>query len=383
MKPTYTHQHRHTASRRQGGKTTQQTGLYRLKRFSPWPALMEHLGFGKHPKPSSKSPLRTDNDASRVIFNSEIGWRFADHGTGESGDGTVFQPNHPEPDQVKNLATLREICRAVAQNLIAHGTPKAHPATAQPIGSAEEPMFLPVQTGFGPGTVEQHRQLARVMDVGIEAVNWAVERGVLVFGEWQGLQCYGGCDASGRLLELRRLNGLNFPAFGELQERPSHTVKHSQKNWPVGLPEAGQAACLLLVNGLADFIAAHEMIVANQLDGRWAPVAMLSAEVQISKDALPCFNGKQVLICFHNDAEHRGSQEAVNWHRQLQAANCAQISLLDYRKLNEVVVGSIKDMDTHPSPIPAREFSWRQWLRHQLQRWGHKFNGLRQPALQH
>lgn len=240
-------------------------------------------------------------------------------------------------------------------------------------------MFLPDRTGFGPGTDEQHRQLARLMGVSVEAVDWAVERGVLVFGEWHGLQCYGVCDSSGRLVELRRLNGLNFPAVGELQARKSHTVKHSQRNWPVGLPEASTAANLLLVEGLADFIAAHELIVANQLEDQWAPIAMLSAGVSISRDALPGFNGKEVLICVNNAPEHTGCQTALSWCEQLQAAKCAKVNLLDSRKLAELAGCGVKN----PSPTPVRELGWRQWLRRQLQRWGLKFNGLPRPVLNH
>lgn len=304
------------------------------------------------------------------------------YGARESSHGTTFMANHPKFDQRENLASLSEICRAVARKVTGHGTPKPHPTAAPIMGSAEEPMFLPDRTGFGPGTDEQHQRLARLIGVSVEAVSWAVERGVVVFGDWHGLQCYGVCDSSGRRFEIRRLNGLNYPAVGELQSRRSHTLKHSQANWPVGLPEAKRAANLLLVEGLADFIAAHEVIVANQLEDQWAPVAMLSAG-SISPDALPGFTGKQVLICCHNDADHQGGQAALNWRNQLQAANCAQISLLDTRKLAGLAGGGIKDLNDHPSPTPVRELGWRQWLRNQLQRWRLKFNGLSHPALNH
>lgn len=337
MKTTNTTQHHRSAFRKQNGQTTQLPSLDQLKQFCPLPALMEHLGLGKHARASSKSSFRA------------------------------------------NFSSLLGACRAVAQKVAGHRTPNTHRATAPSIGIAEEPMFLPDRTGFGPGTVDQHRQLARLMGVRVEAVDWAVERGVVVFGEWHGQQCYGVCDCSGRLFELRRLNGLNFPAVGELQSRASHTVKHSQQNWPVGLPETRQAANLVLVEGLADFIAAHELIVANQLEDQWAPVAMLSAGVSISGDALPGFTGKQVLICVHNDAADQGGQAALNWHRQLRAAKCAQVSLLDSRKLAEVAGGRVKNLNE----TPVHELGWRQWLRNQLQRWGLKFNGLSNPALNH
>lgn len=383
MKPTNITEHRHSASRSKGSQSNHQPSLHQLKQLCPLPALIEHLGLGRHAKPSSKSPVRTDNNASWGIFNSDDGWRFKDHGTGDTGAEIAFLASHLRLDPHENFLLLLGVYWATAQKVSSGRTQDVQSGPSTPFNGAEEPMFLPDRTGFGPSTVDQHRQLARLMGVSVEAVDWAVERGVLVFGVWHGQQCYGVCDQSGRLFEIRRLNGLNFPAVGELQSRASHTVKHSQQNWPVGLPEAGQAANLVLVEGLPDFLAAHELIVANQLEDHWAPVAMLSAGVSISSDALPGFNGKDVLICPHNHPNHRGGQAALNWRNQLQAANCAQISLLDTRKLAELAGGGIKDLNDQPRPTPVRELGWRQWLRNQLQRWRLKFNGLSHPALNH
>lgn len=347
MKPTNTTQPRHTALRKQGSQSNHQPSLHQLKQQCPLPTLMEHLGLGKYAKPSSKSPFRTDNNASWGIFNTANGWRFKDHGTGDSGDEIAFLANHLRLDQRENFPSLLDVYRAMAQKVVGDRAGKTQPATSQRTESTDEPRLLPDRTGFGPGTDEQHQRLAELRGFSIEAVSWAVERGVLVFGEWHGRQCYGVCDQSGRLFELRCLDGVSFPAVGELQERKSHTVKHSQKSWPVGLPEAESAANLLLVEGLPDFIAAHEVIVASQLEDQWAPVAMLSAGVFISPDALPGFNGKQVLICFHNDADHQGGQAALKWRKQLQAANCDKVRLLDTRKLAELADGGIKDLNDY------------------------------------
>ena len=347
MKPTNTTQHRHSASHKQASRHNPQPSVHQLKQLCPLPDLMKHLGLGKHAKASSKSPFRADNNASWGIFNSDNGWRFKDQATGDSGDEITFLASYLRLDQRENFPSLLGVYRAVAQKVAGDNTGKTQPATSQPIESTDEPRFLPDRTGFGPGTDEQHRQLAELRGFSIEAVGWAVERGVVVFGEWHGQQCYGVCDSSGRLFELRRLDGVNFPAVGGLQERKSHTVKHSQKSWPVGLPEAESAANLLMVEGLPDFIAAHEVIVASKLEDQWAPVAMLSAGVQISFDALPGFNGKQVLICFHNDAEHQGGQAAVKWCKQLKTANTAKVSLLDTRKLAELADGGIKDLNDY------------------------------------
>ena len=383
MKPTNITEHRHSASSSKGSQSNHQPSLHQLKQVCPLPVLMEHLGLGTRAKPSSKSPVRTDNNASWGIFESDNGWRFKDHGTGDTGAEIAFLASHLRLDPHENFLLLLGVYWATAQKEISGRSPDVQSPSSKPRNSAEEPMFLPDRTDFGPGTCEQHQQLARLMGVSVEAVDWAVERGVVVFGDWHGLQCYGVCDQSGRMFEIRRLNGLNFPAVGELQSRRSHTVKHSQENWPVGLLEAKRAVNVLLVEGLPDFIAAHEVIVANQVQHLWAPVAMPSAGVAISPDALTGFTGKQVLICFHNDAEHQGGQAALNWRGQLQAANCAQISLLDARTLAELAEGGTKDLNNHSRPTPVRELGWRQWLRNQLQRWRLKFNGLSHPALNH
>lgn len=303
---------------------------------------MRHLGLGSYAKPSCKSPFRTDSNPSWGIFETGNGWRFKDHGTGESGDEIAFLANYLRLDQREDYPLLLGVLWAVAQKVRRNSDVQPAPTT----GEAETNQ-QPDRTGFGSGNCELHRELAELRGFSIGAVDWAVERGVLVFGEWHGHQCYGVGDSSKRLFELRRLDGLDFPAAGALQPRKSHTVKHSQKSWPVGLPEASTAANLLLVEGLPDFIAAHELIVAGQLMAQWAPVAMLSAGVAISKDALAAFHGKQVVICFHNDTEHQGLKGALKWRDQLEAAKCGKVSLLDTGKLADLAGGGIKDLNDY------------------------------------
>lgn len=324
-----------------------QLSLDQLKQQCPLPTLMEHLGLGKYAKASSKSPFRADHNASWGIFTTDKGWRFKDHGTGDSGDEIAFLANHLRLDQRENFPLLLGVYRAAAMKVGSHPPATAHSVPTLPTRESAGISLLPDKTGFGPATNDQPQQLAELRGFSVESVNWAVERGVLVFGDWHGLQCYGVCDSSGRLVELRRLDGQNFPAVGQLQERKSHTLKHSQKSWPLGLPEAHEASNVLLVEGLPDFIAAHELILAGQLVQQWAPVAMLSAGTQIAAEALSDFNGKRVLICFHNDPGHQGGQAALNWRKQLQSANGAQISLLDTRKLSVAANGSIKDLNDY------------------------------------
>ena len=104
-----------------------------------------------------------------------------------------------------------------------HGKPRGHlladgkrvpaycpPRPAPPAEPTPRP--LPDRTGFGSGTPEQVRRLATLRPYHREGLEWAHERGVLVFGSWHGFECHGLTDASGRIVELRRMDGELFPA---------------------------------------------------------------------------------------------------------------------------------------------------------------------------
>src|SRR5262249_40350018 len=65
----------------------------------------------------------------------------------------------------------------------------------------------PNRGGFGPGTAEQLKSLAEARPFSREGLEWAQERGVLVFGRWNGNECYGVTDKSAKVLELRRIDG--------------------------------------------------------------------------------------------------------------------------------------------------------------------------------
>ena len=236
--------------------------LIQLKQQCPLPVLMKHLGLEQYARPSSKSPFRNDDHASWGIFQTAQGWRFKDHGTGEGGDEITFLANHLNLDQRASFPSLLAIYQAVAHKVTATNPQTNPPAASHPAETTALPTTtLPDRTGFGSGTDEQRRQLAELRGFTGEAIAWAVERGVLVFGGWHGNECYGICDQSGRIVELRCLDGSNFPAVGGLQERKSHALRHSQKNWPVGLLEAQPVPNILLVEGVPDFIAAHEVIL--------------------------------------------------------------------------------------------------------------------------
>jgi hypothetical protein len=88
----------------------------------PLPDLMKRLGVGEHAVKSCQSPFRDDKNASWGIFNGDKGWKWKDHGTGETGDEIDFiaQVESLSPDDARKryfeLAGLREEAAPVARN---------------------------------------------------------------------------------------------------------------------------------------------------------------------------------------------------------------------------------------------------------------------------
>ncbi|MBI3414226.1 MAG: hypothetical protein HY043_02720 [Verrucomicrobia bacterium] len=209
---------------------------------------------------------------------------------------------------------------------------------------------LPDRSGFGPGTAEQIQRLAKMRPYHCEGLEWASERGLLVFGSWRGFDCHGVTDASGRVLELRRMDGEPFPAVPgtSLVERKSHSVKGSQKQWPLGIAEAQNFASIALMEGLPDFLAAHYVALWEQAshhakrDARCVPVAMLSSSPEIHADALTLFRGKHVRIFAH--AEGAGLKGAARWLTQLQSADAARVDVFDFSAYRKTDGSRVNDL---------------------------------------
>jgi hypothetical protein len=302
---------------------------------------------GSYTKPSCKSPFRTDSNPSWGIFETNNGWRFKDHGTDETGDEIALLANHLRLDQRNHFRLLLDVYQAAATKT---GDCAAVDNPVNTHDSAEgvaDPKPLPDRSGFAAGTNEQHEALATLRGLNLESIQWAVERGVLVFGSWQQFDCYGVTDSSGLIVEIRRLDGHNFPAAGSLSERKSHALKDSRKSWPVGLSEAAEATNILLVEGLPDFISAHELLLANPCKDSWAPVAMLSANAAISAEALTKFQGKSILIWFHSDDQHQGLNAALKWRDQLRELPNTTVGFFDTGKLAELADAPLKDLNDY------------------------------------
>lgn len=96
-------------------------------------------------------------------------------------------------------------------------------------------------------------------------------------------------------------------------------VKGNWATWPVGLNALNDmpwGAEVLLVEGTGDMLAAWEVVLyASKM---MVPVAMFGASQSIHEGALPCFDGRNVIIIEQHDPA--GAKATERWTQQLTDA---------------------------------------------------------------
>ena len=317
-----------------GGKSEASIDISKLRACCPMPVLLARMGLRQHAKQTCRSPLRQDKKPSWGIFQREGRYFWKDHATGESGDEITFIIQAKKYTGPSAFPKALEYWQEVADK---------GAATPVELGSmTAEPQQKPDASGFGPGSDEQLQRLANLRKIDPLGLLVAQERGHLVFGHRCGHEVFGVRDSSGHVLEVRRLDGKPFPAFGDLVERKSHAIKGSRKNWPVGVAEAGARPMILLVEGLPDFLAAFEVVVREGALDRVAPVAMLAAGSSIAGDALALFKDKSIRIVHHLDAAGRAG--AKRWKEQLVEAGASKV---DFLTLDDDDSSPIKDLNDY------------------------------------
>ncbi|MEI6393266.1 MAG: toprim domain-containing protein [Verrucomicrobiota bacterium] len=311
-----------------------------LKEQCPLPDLMRLVGLGRYAKSSAPSPFRQDNNASWGIFEYKGSWYFKDFSTDQSGDEIRFLACLLKLDEKKDFKELIEIYQHIADQM--QLSPPVLLQDPKPSHPVEIELQKPSCSLFSPGTREQLATLSACRGLSIEGLQWAQQRGVLVFGRWYGVEVYGVRDCSGRVMEIRKLNGTLFEAIGGLSARKSHAIKGSQKKWPVGIQEAADRTMIVLVEGIPDLLAAHQVLIEENRQEDVAPVGMLCASVSISDDALPFFKGKHVRLFPHADAS--GVKAARKWSQQLKAAGVAKLDFYDFARLKTTPDERVKDL---------------------------------------
>ncbi len=305
----------------------------------PLPALMSRMGYAKFAKRSCPSPFRTDKKPSWGVFQRNDRWFWKDHGTGDSGDEVDFIVKAKKIPAAHSFQRAVDIWNRMADK-------KSKPDEVVVLSDqVQEIRERPDRSGFGPGFDTQLETLCKLRRIHPLGVVLAQMHGVLVFGRLAGQDVYGVTDSSGHVLEVRRLDGEQFPSYGTLPERKSHAVKGSRKDWPVGLAEVGSKGTVLLVEGVPDLLAAFEVVAQEGAMETVCPVAMLSGSASIGPDALPAFKGKHVRIVPHND--EAGRKGAARWKEQLIVAGAAKVDFILLCADEEIDTTPIKDLNDY------------------------------------
>jgi hypothetical protein len=230
---------------------------------------------------------------------------------------------------------------------------------------SEQRVKLPVKLpGLRPGAdINVARsQCAESRGVSDAAVSLAVCAGVLRFGEVCGFPSWVLLDKSLRAAEARRLDRLIFPAVGKLGERKAHSLKGTDKSWPVGVDELRlrpSFRAVMLVEGGPDFMAALHFLNEREVWDVW-PVAMLGRSTggTIHPEALALLAGRKVRIFHHEDADGGGVKAARKWGLQLAEKGCT-VDGFSFAGLRQRDGSSVKDLNDccaiHPDDVAKLE----------------------------
>lgn len=254
------------------------------------------------------SPLRPDKQPSFSCYRDNAGAeKWKDHGTGESGDLLDLIVKVRGCELPEALAWARELL----------GIDPA--AERRPDGKRKW------RPDLRRGTPEQLRRLSTLRSFHVEALEDATGRGFVWFSTMAKMDTWCVTDRRRQVIELRRLDGQPWAAYGALPERKAHCVG-TGKNVPVGIEEAADFDKCALVEGAPDFVALFHFMHAEERRDV-APLGLLgAASHRLDAEALKKLRGKTVCLYPHRDEAGQAACQA--WARQLRDAG-AKVTAFD------------------------------------------------------
>ncbi len=296
-------------------------------------ALWRHFDFAGKPGKSCPCPWRKDDHPSFSVNPQGTLWH--DFATGEAGDQVDFL-------QRASGLSQKDACRKFIELAGGHITPT--PRAARPQERRAESKPKPAFPNFHAGTVADFKQLATLRNIGREGLEWASERGLLRFATLKGFPSWLVTDCARVNAQARRMDGKPWEHIGA----KAWTLPDSRAAWPLGIREAADFPRVALVEGGADFLAAHYLALWEQAshhgkrDVQCVPVAMLGASQRIHPDALPLFTGKRVRIFGHDDEAGRAAVE--RWAGQLSPFGCC-LDAFSFSEFRQVDGSPVKDLN--------------------------------------
>jgi hypothetical protein len=300
------------------------------------PELWHLLGCPGEPGRSCQAPYREDRKPSFSIYGGGLRWK--DFATGEGGDaidflGKVVGVTNGEAVR-QFLERANGVVRMAPQRKL---TPKQRPR--------------PDLGMLRRGRPRELAGVAATRNIYLKAAEVAHDMGTLRFGLVCDRPSWIATDTSGLCAEARRLDGRPYPAIGTiLAERKAHTLRHSRKDWPIGiLPAASYRKSfdvIALVEGGPDFLAVNHFSLEQRRLGI-LPVAILGRGVcshGLHPDSLEHFRGMRVRLYPHDDPDGRAYENAEVLSRQLERLNCA-VDVFIFKGLRKRNGERIKDLN--------------------------------------
>jgi hypothetical protein len=292
-----------------------------------------------------KSPLRPDKHPSCSFYDD--GRRMMDWSDGKSYDGIQFLG---EALGVENGEAIRRFVE------IANGRPIT--VESPPIIRAESDANLqtkrPSLSGLRTANRYEVQQIANNRKIDPRAVELAQNLGTLRVGKVCRFFSWVILDQSGICAEGRRINRKPYPAIESpkfsILERKAHTLRGSQKNWPVGVLPAREyrqsIEAFVLVEGGPDYLAALHFGLAQKRTGI-LPVAILGRGQGLRglhADSLAYIRGHRVRIYPHADVDGGSYEAALSLCKQLQQQGC-QVDFYVFSELRKADGAAIKDLN--------------------------------------
>lgn len=289
------------------------------------PVLWRRFGFQGEPKPSCRCPWREDRKPSFSV--SPDGLLFHDFATGEGGDAVDFLQR---ATGLSRQAAVRKFIE-----MAGHGgncPPARQPRVDLP--QRRKPNLPALEIGDAADL----DRLSDLRQVSIEGLRLAQRRGLLWFATLRTHRAWVVTDAVRLNAQARRLDGKPW----EHVDAKSWTLPGSWASWPIGIREATPFACIALVEGGPDLLAAFGFMHCEDRADSCGAVGMMGAGHSINADALPGFASKTVRIFAHADAD--GRMAAERWTRQLQSVG-AVVDAFDFAGLRKVDGSAVKDLN--------------------------------------
>jgi|GEM_PF-1610147 len=179
-------------------------------------------------------------------------------------------------------------------------------------------------------------QLANRLNVSEEAISLAIKDNYLKFYSKRGIRYWAISEGRLNVTQERRLDG-QMIEFENGTTAKCRTF--GSPSCPIGLKNLKDN--IILCEGGTDFLAAYQLILAENLEKCFSPVCILGASNRINEQCLPYFKDKNILV--FPDYDKPGIIGCHNWEMQLNPI-CKAFYVYDFKDLKTIQGTPVKDV---------------------------------------